>query len=228
MIPLACWNVQGLNRRDHQMAVCDLVREFHLQFIGLLETRVASHNITRIQSCMLSGWKWFVDPVRPDNRIWLAWDTSEVTMHVLVAHEQCIHCRVHHLRSHTHSLVTIAYGVNDVYPRRELGTQLVDFLDGVGDDPWIVLGDFSTVLDASEVCGSSSDYNTAMGDFGSFLIDTGLVALPSRGAIFTWHNCSDGSRSLWKKLDRMLVNDRWLLQWPHATCFNASPRTSDH
>ncbi|KAL0455363.1 UNVERIFIED_CONTAM: hypothetical protein Slati_0875500 [Sesamum latifolium] len=26
----------------------------------------------------------------------------------------------------------------------------------------------------------------------------------------------------------MLVNDRWLLQWPHATCFNATPRTSDH
>ncbi|KAL0455364.1 UNVERIFIED_CONTAM: hypothetical protein Slati_0875600 [Sesamum latifolium] len=115
----------------------------HLQFIGLLETRVASHNITRIQSCMLSGWKWFVDPVRPGNRIWLAWDTSEVTVDVLVAHEQCIHCRVHHLRSHTHSLVTIAYGVNDVYPRRELWTQLVDFLDGVGDDPWIVLGDLN-------------------------------------------------------------------------------------
>ncbi|KAL0416279.1 UNVERIFIED_CONTAM: hypothetical protein Slati_3459800 [Sesamum latifolium] len=129
--------------------------------------------------------------------------------------------------SHTYSLVTIVYGVNDIYPRRVLWNQLVDLLDGVGDDPWIVLGDFNTVLDASEICDLASDSHTAMDDFAAFLNDTGLVVLPSGGYLYL-AQLLRRPRSLWKKLDRMLVNDRWLLQWPNTTCFNATPRTSDH
>ncbi|KAK4384063.1 putative ribonuclease H protein [Sesamum angolense] len=39
---------------------------------------------------------------------------------------------------------------------------------------------------------------------------------------------SEGDRSLWKRLDRLIVNDAWLGQWPcsHYHCLNA--RTSDH
>ncbi|KAL0434076.1 UNVERIFIED_CONTAM: LINE-1 reverse transcriptase [Sesamum latifolium] len=56
----------------------------------------------------------------------------------------------------------------------------------------------------------------------------GLVTLPMQGCSFTWHNCSEGHRSLWKRLDRMLVNDVWLLNWPNAYCNSLTPRTSDH
>ncbi|KAL0455489.1 UNVERIFIED_CONTAM: hypothetical protein Slati_0888100 [Sesamum latifolium] len=31
-----------------------------------------------------------------------------------------------------------------------------------------------------------------------------------QGEWFTWHNCSRDARSLWKRLDRILVNDNWL------------------
>ncbi|KAL0445009.1 UNVERIFIED_CONTAM: hypothetical protein Slati_2223600 [Sesamum latifolium] len=98
---------------------------------------------------------------------------------------------------------------------------------GCGEEPWIVLGDFNAILDHSEVCGHSGDIQTTMGDFRALLIDTGLITLPSQGAFFTWHNCSDGP-SLWKKLDRMLVNDSWLARWPNSSYLCATPRTSDH
>ncbi|KAL0455460.1 UNVERIFIED_CONTAM: hypothetical protein Slati_0885200 [Sesamum latifolium] len=180
------------------------IREFGIKFIGLLETRVANHNVLPIQSSMLSGWNWFVDPTELGNRIWLAWDASEVVIDVLYVHVQCIHCRVLDLRSRIHSLVAIAYGLNDAISRRELWLRLVATMEDVGDEPWIVLGDFNFVLDHIEVCGHSGDIQTTMGDFRPLLIDTGLIPLPSQGAFFTWHNCSDGPRSLWKKLDRML------------------------
>ncbi|KAL0402628.1 UNVERIFIED_CONTAM: hypothetical protein Slati_4292700 [Sesamum latifolium] len=49
-----------------------------------------------------------------------------------------------------------------------------------------------------------------------------------QGDLYTWHNRSTGDRSLWKRLDRMLVNDRWLDRWPE-TCYDSlHPRTSDH
>ncbi|KAL0455505.1 UNVERIFIED_CONTAM: hypothetical protein Slati_0889700 [Sesamum latifolium] len=67
-----------------------------------------------------------------------------------------------------------------------------------------------------------------MEEFRACLIDTGLVGVPVQGAIYTWHNCSNGPRSLWKKLDRMMANDSWLHLWPNSICCCATPRTSDH
>ncbi|KAL0439678.1 UNVERIFIED_CONTAM: hypothetical protein Slati_2450800 [Sesamum latifolium] len=101
-------------------------------------------------------------------------------------------------------------------------------MEDVGAEPWLVLGDFNTVLDHNEVCGHSGDIQTAMGDFRTFLTDTGLIPMPSQGAFFSWHNCSDGPRSLWKKLDRILANDRWFARWPNSSYLCATPRTSDH
>ncbi|KAL0295750.1 UNVERIFIED_CONTAM: hypothetical protein Sangu_3186100 [Sesamum angustifolium] len=80
----------------------------------------------------------------------------------------------------------------------------------------------------SEVCGSSADIRLAMTEFRDCILDTGLIHLPVQGERFSWHNCSEGDRSLWKRLDRIIVNDAWLGHWPcsHYHCLNA--RTSDH
>ncbi|KAL0292830.1 UNVERIFIED_CONTAM: hypothetical protein Sradi_6970400 [Sesamum radiatum] len=45
---------------------------------------------------------------------------------------------------------------------------------------------------------------------------------------FSWHNCSQGSRSQWKRLDRVLVNEEWLVRWPRTQYISALPSTSDH
>ncbi|KAL0457676.1 UNVERIFIED_CONTAM: hypothetical protein Slati_0394800 [Sesamum latifolium] len=136
--------------------------------------------------------------------IWLAWDATDIAVDVLIVHLQCVRCHVHDLRSHSSSLVTVVYGLNDVISRRELWAQLVDIMETVEEDAWLVLGDFNTVFDLSEVCGTSGDISTAMGDFRACLMDTGLITVPTHGLCFMWHNCSDGPRSLWKKLDRDL------------------------
>ncbi|KAL0290139.1 UNVERIFIED_CONTAM: hypothetical protein Sangu_2586400 [Sesamum angustifolium] len=125
-------------------------------------------------------------------------------------------------------LATVVYGANDTISRRGLWQKLVLLANSISDEPWIVGGDFNTVLDMSEVCGSSADIHLAMTEFRDCLLDTGLIHLPVQGERFSWHNCSEGDRSLWKRLDRLLVNDAWLSQWPnsHYHCLNA--RTSDH
>ncbi|KAK4384362.1 hypothetical protein Sango_3068300 [Sesamum angolense] len=38
----------------------------------------------------------------------------------------------------------------------------------------------------------------------------------------------EGARSLWKRLDRMLVNEAWLEAWPDSSYICALPSTSDH
>ncbi|KAL0302137.1 UNVERIFIED_CONTAM: hypothetical protein Scaly_3041600 [Sesamum calycinum] len=65
-------------------------------------------------------------------------------------------------------------------------------IQGILDDPWLILGDFNAVMDDSEVCGRAADTSASMADFRNCIRDTGLVQLPFTGCPYTWHNCSEG------------------------------------
>ncbi|KAL2235453.1 UNVERIFIED_CONTAM: putative mitochondrial protein [Sesamum indicum] len=65
-------------------------------------------------------------------------------------------------------------------------------------------------------------------EFNAGILEAGLIPLPMQGEWFTWHNCSTSMRSLWKRLDRILINDRWLARFPSAYYHSLTPRTSDH
>ncbi|KAL0291987.1 UNVERIFIED_CONTAM: Retrovirus-related Pol polyprotein from type-2 retrotransposable element R2DM [Sesamum radiatum] len=129
---------------------------------------------------------------------------------------------------HTRVMITVAYGVNDVIGRRVLWADLTRLSTLTTTVPWLVGGDFNTVVDTSEVCGQSGDIRGAAEEFRGCLRDTGLITLPMQGERFTWHNCSRDSRSLWKRLDRLLANDQWLTTWPSTSYLSLNARTSDH
>ncbi|XP_011078523.1 uncharacterized protein LOC105162228 [Sesamum indicum] len=48
------------------------------------------------------------------------------------------------------------------------------------------------------------------------------------GEWFTWNNCSASPRNLWKRLDRILINDSWVMRFPSLSYSCLTPRTSDH
>ncbi|KAL0448908.1 UNVERIFIED_CONTAM: hypothetical protein Slati_1447200 [Sesamum latifolium] len=91
----------------------------------------------------------------------------------------------------------------------------------VCDVPWLVGGDFNTILDDSEVCGQSGDIRGAAEEFQGWR--DGITLMQGE-----WYNCSRDSRSLWKRLDRLLVNDSWLGAWPNTSYVSLNARTSDH
>ncbi|KAK4383479.1 hypothetical protein Sango_2771200 [Sesamum angolense] len=167
MMNAAFWNVRGLNRRDHQVAVKELVNEFRLNFLGLLETRVSAVNVLRVQS-FLPQWSWFTDYDMPGNRIWIAWDDELLDVDVLNLDVQFIHCRINIRCAHLSVLATVVYGANDSVSRRGLWQSLVTLADSISDEPWIVGGDFNTVVDMSEVCGASADIHLAMNEFRDY------------------------------------------------------------
>ncbi|KAL0310274.1 UNVERIFIED_CONTAM: hypothetical protein Scaly_2943700 [Sesamum calycinum] len=228
MIRAASWNVRGLNGLDHQRAVEHLVRDHKLSFIGLIETRVSQANVHRTRRNLLINWSWFEDYSGPAGRIWLTWNSLEVGVEILEVGIQFIHCRAFNKRMHTRCLISVLYGAYDIIPRRELWSALRNLSTGIWAEPWLVLGDFNAVIDESEVCGQAADTSASMLEFRNCIRDTGLVQLPFTGCPYTWHNCSEGPRSLWKRLDRMLVNKAWLDTWPSSSYLSALPSTSDH
>ncbi|KAL0293101.1 UNVERIFIED_CONTAM: hypothetical protein Sradi_6956700 [Sesamum radiatum] len=141
---------------------------------------------------------------------------------------QFVHCRVLIHELHETILITVVYGANEVSARRELWQGLIELAVTVGNVPWLVGGDFNAVLDMSEVSGASGDIRVAMNEFNDCILQTGLLSMPMQGERFTWHNCSLDGRSLWKRLDRLLVNDVWMDRWPNLFYTCLTPRTSDH
>ncbi|KAK4384583.1 hypothetical protein Sango_3046700 [Sesamum angolense] len=197
MLNTLFWNVRGLNRRDHQAAVRDLVSEFRLHFIALLETRVMPSNVCRLHAGLLPRWRWFVDYSGPGNRIWIAWNDDFIDVDILKFGSQFVHCRVLMHEMHEPILLTVVYGANEVIACREVWQGLTELAVSV-DLPWLVGGDFNAVLDMSE----ENDFH-------------GII-------------CSTDGRSLWKRLDRMFVNNAWLGRWPNLFYTCLTPRTSDH
>ncbi|KAL0428297.1 UNVERIFIED_CONTAM: hypothetical protein Slati_3004500 [Sesamum latifolium] len=196
MLNAGVWNVRGFNRQDHQRAVRDLISDHRLHFIGILETRVSPVNASRVQTFTFPQLKCFSDYSGPGTRIWVAWNEDELDVDILLVHAQLIHCKIFIRDSQKVVFVTVVYGDNEVVPRRELWQELSLLPSSIVDDPWLVLGDFNAVMDMSEVCGTSGDIRLAMEDFCACIINAGLVSLPMQGCSFTWHNCSEGHRSL--------------------------------
>ncbi|KAL2230787.1 UNVERIFIED_CONTAM: hypothetical protein Sindi_1673100 [Sesamum indicum] len=153
----------------HQLDLKDLVSEYRLHFLGILET---------------------------------PWDENVVDVHILDLADQFIHCRVTNMAVNESVIITVVYGASEVTDRRNLWTTLETLAQQCSDIPWMVGGDFNA--------------------------EAGLISLPMQGEWFTWHNCSTSMRSLWKRLDWILINDRWLARFPSAYYHSLTPRTSDN
>ncbi|KAK4384493.1 hypothetical protein Sango_3056000 [Sesamum angolense] len=184
-------------------------------------------NVQRVRRNLLLNWSWFDDYSGPEGRIWLAWNPLEVGVDIIRVESQFVHCRAFNKRLHTRCLITVLYGAYDLIPRRNLWSALCNLSAAISNEPWLVLGDFNAVMDDSEVYGRAADTSVSMTEFRNCIRDSGLVQLPFTGCPFTWHNCSEGPRSLWKRLDRMLANTTWMDAWPNYSYISALPSTSD-
>lgn len=78
----------------------------------------------------------------------------------------------------------------------------------VGDNPWLVIGDFNAIRWNHERLGRSRDWPDWMGDLDNCVLSAGLFDLRFCGLLFSWSNRREDDPIL-KKLDRALVNCSW-------------------
>ncbi|KAL2246374.1 UNVERIFIED_CONTAM: hypothetical protein Sindi_2905600 [Sesamum indicum] len=187
-----------------------------------------SYMESAIQSFLLPNWKWFVDYGMVGNRIWIAWDDNFIDVDVVECGTQFIHCLVYIQSLRESIAITMIYGAIEVADRRELWGSLENIAMQTGDIPWLIGGDFNAVRDISEICRASGDVRMAMEEFNDCIQNAGLLTLPKQGEWYTWHNCSASPRNLWKRLDQMMINDRWMARFPTSFYTSLTPRTSDH
>ncbi|XP_074318598.1 uncharacterized protein LOC141655416 [Silene latifolia] len=103
--------------------------------------------------------------------------------------------------------LSMVYGFNDLCGRHELWDQLTRFASIV-HGPWLVCGDFNTVLVHSKRLGGSST-DAEIEDFYACVDKCELFDSPAMGSLFTWNNKQDATTRVYSRLDRALINREW-------------------
>ncbi|KAL0914872.1 hypothetical protein M5K25_015257 [Dendrobium thyrsiflorum] len=227
---IAAWNVRGFNSPDKVRACTDLVRRCNLAFLAVLENRI--HENSFLDPWFQNNHLVFENEESCHNfhlsksgRIWIKWDSSLVQFKPTHITTQMISGELHKGDDFICTL-SVIYASNSQSERFKLWDSLREVGSSISS-PWALLGDFNCCCQPSEKSGGSTLLQSQLWDFKSLIFDLGLLDLASTGLKFTWFNQS-ATDPIHLKLDRMLINDKWLEHYPNSYYEVHPPNCSDH
>lgn len=162
-------------------------------------------------------------------KIIVLWHPS-ATVNTIFKSLQMITCEVSWPHCQDGIIISVIYGSNSAEERTELWAELAHLGSNpaVQAKPWLVMGDFNQTLDPSEHSKSTSfNIDKRTRDFRDCLLEAEIEDLNFRGNTFTWWN-KRKSDPVAKKLDRVLVNNQWLVNFPYSLAVFGSQDFSDH
>ena len=229
MVKFSSWNIRGLNDPLKQKEVRFFVESQALDFVCILETRVRAPNKDRIFTTIFPGWRMFHNYDHGLlGRIWICGNPDKVSIDVIHSMDQAILCHVTGLKDKISFWCSAVYASNNYIDRRVLWRHFQWCEPVVGQNPWLVMGDFNTTRFVNEKSGGNMVRDTGMNDFHECLFNLELAEVPFLGPIFTWMNRQDGVNFIARKLDRCLQNEYCLNMFPNALTEVQHPGLSDH
>ncbi|XP_022852083.1 uncharacterized protein LOC111373750 [Olea europaea var. sylvestris] len=227
---IASWNIRGFNKPLKQNGVHHLIKHECIDIIGVLKTKLNQQKLARILRNKFCGWSHTENfPSHPAGRILILWDQTKVNLCVLEAAPQVIHCEVTCKVTSFAFRLSFVYGFHSIVTRRPLWSNLIDF-GATCSIPWMVMGDFNCILSPDEKCNGAEVTPYETRDFADCCLTARLTDLRSIGCYYTWSKNSEGNiLSVWSKLDRAVVDERWQQAGIHALAnFQPSGCLSDH
>ncbi|XP_020705942.1 uncharacterized protein LOC110116623 [Dendrobium catenatum] len=224
------WNIRGFNNPDKVFCCRNLVKEHMLDLICILENRILSSNLQDPWFC--STHKVFENELSFNNfdlatpgRIWIKWNSDNISFNPISSSPQMITGNLM-MGSQIIMLLSAVYASNSFDERNKLWAELGE-VNPHGALPWAVIGDFNTCRLQSEKKGGNLITMDRLYPFNSFIFDNNLVDLPSTGYFHTWFNQRQDN-PIHLKLDRVLVNETWINQFPNSHYNVLSSHVSDH
>ncbi|XP_019085363.1 PREDICTED: uncharacterized protein LOC109126323 [Camelina sativa] len=140
-----------------------------------------------------------------------------------------ITCIIRMQNSNKEVVYTYIYAVNCKYGRQQLWSEIEDLSkDAIKcSKPWVVMGDFNQTLNPQESSVGCTRITKGMREFRQFIENAELTYLAIRGNALTWWNKREAN-PIAKKLDRVLVNDHWHMEFPLSYAEFGDPGMSDH
>ncbi|XP_020259679.1 uncharacterized protein LOC109836222 [Asparagus officinalis] len=201
----------------------------HLSFIALLETKLKDTKIPSVTKRIAVDWKWHSNVTNSEKaRIMILWNSDILDVQITHVSSQQITCRVKSVDGRTDCIVSAIYGSNHQVIRKELWAELCQIFQTTENLPWLLCGDFNTMISNEEKLGGSVLTDSDTNDFTSFIENCNLSHLKALGSFFTWNNKQDHATRVWCRLDRALVNDSWIQIHNSSHVEFLLPNFSDH
>ncbi|XP_060211737.1 uncharacterized protein LOC132639298 [Lycium barbarum] len=160
------------------------------------------------------------------NKIWIFWSSS-IICNVFSNHAQMITCLIKNSSSNTDLFISSVYAKSKSVGREELWDHMRAFSSTISG-PWIVCGDYNSILNAEEKLGGAPHRLKKSLPFLDCINDCGLTDLGYFGHNYTWCNERKNNDVIWKRLDRVLANDEWTNFLPNTTVQHLTRTSSDH
>ncbi|XP_074288534.1 uncharacterized protein LOC141613690 [Silene latifolia] len=148
-------------------------------------------------------------------RIWLLWDPNLYDVTVLDIQVQCIHSEVLDKARRNRFWFTVVYGLNKLVEREPLWDSLRTYYGRI-TGPWVVGGDFNAIMASNERIGGAPITNAEMRPLLQVTQDCQLYDLGDKGAFYTRTNKHEVGSKVCSRLDRVLINDEWLAEFPDS------------
>ncbi|XP_071694713.1 uncharacterized protein [Rutidosis leptorrhynchoides] len=161
-------------------------------------------------------------------RIIIGWDPNVVNVMVVALTDQVMHCLLRTVQNDKRMFASFVYASNSYIKRRKLWSDLCMHKGFVGNHPWTILGDFNASLFVDESTSGSSRMTIAMREFKECLDEIQVTDLNYSGINFTWNQSPLENHGMLKKIDRVLVNEAFLTEYPNAYTIFQPYRISDH
>lgn len=221
MIHTICWNARSINTKGALERLQQLKAVHNVSTIAILEPFIDNSHINIYKSrlrmenayCNLNG------------KIWIFWN-QDVDCKVLDSDDQQVTCEFSHAELPFAFTTTFVYAKCSAHLRRPLWDKLLHHAAYQG--PWCTVGDFNVITTTTEKKGGVPYNINKSFDFLSVIEACGLIDLGFHGQQFTWCNQRNPDARVWKRLDRAMVNDKWLEIMPHTSITHLPSVGSDH
>ncbi|KAH0714422.1 hypothetical protein KY284_007327 [Solanum tuberosum] len=124
-------------------------------------------------------------------------------------------------------LISVVYARCNALERLELWEELDSIIDR-DRWPWIIGGDFNVILNEEEKLGGLPFTQHEAIDFASFICMCALSEVQTIGSKFTWWNGQIEEECIFKRLDRILVNQEFVEVFPSSEVHHLIRQGSDH
>ncbi|KAH0696829.1 hypothetical protein KY289_014311 [Solanum tuberosum] len=162
--------------------------------------------------------------VNQNGKIWCFWKDDWVGNIVLDTVQQVT---FQFKKNDKEFMILAVYARCNAVERLELWEEL-DSIEEHVQCPWIIGGDFNVILDEKEkVGGLDFTINEAI-DFASFISRNALSEVHFSGSKYTWWNSRIEEACIFKRLDRILVNQEFLDVFPASEVHHLIRQGSDH
>ncbi|XP_019266476.1 PREDICTED: uncharacterized protein LOC109243918 [Nicotiana attenuata] len=195
--------------------------------VGCFETKVKKSKAAVTQNKFGAGWK-FVDNYSsaPKGRIWIGWKSVNVTVSVLQSSGQLIHCHIQD-RNTIYCYGTFVYGLHTTAERKPLWDHLKAIYVNLSG-PWIILGDFNSILSAGDRINGAPVHQHELIDFQQCIEDIGVWKITKQDCQFSWSNKRDVDERIYSHIDWAFGNSDWFQTYAGVEAVYLLPRDSDH